>query len=130
MVSRLGQEWIIQITRLLSLTEDCIRQLFILAVDLAKASGDSDSQHHKAGEGSGNAAKAEAYFRLDMPFRKWLANIDPTQTDLDEAEQDWKSIVRRILLQLGEEMMEQAGEKSHYGSVGEGKTLYFAGRLY
>lgn len=115
MVSRLGQEWIIQITRLLSLTEDCIRQLFILAVDLAKASGDSDSQHHKAGEGSGNAAKAEAYFRLDMPFRKWLANIDPTQTDLDEAEQDWKSIVRRILLQLGEEMMEQAGEKAITG---------------
>ena len=113
--SQLGQEWVIQITRLLSITEECVEQLFSLAADLAKASGDSDSSHHRAGKGISNVAKAEAYFRLDMPFRKWLANIDPTQTDIDEAEDDWKNIVKQVLLQLGEEMTEQTGEKGIVG---------------
>jgi CRISPR system Cascade subunit CasA len=83
-LSQLGKRWVTQITRLLAITEDCVKQLFFLAADLAKASGDSDSLTHKAGEGISNAAKAEAYFRLDMPFRRWLADIDPTQSNMDE----------------------------------------------
>jgi len=101
MLSKLGEGWVTQITRLLSVTEDCIKQLFFLAADLAKASGDSDSSHHKAGEGLSSAAKAEAYFRLDMPFRIWLADIDPAQSDMDEAEQAWKDTVKRFSCSLG-----------------------------
>lgn len=114
-LTELGNEWVPKITNLVQLTDSCVRQLYSLAADLARASGDSDSLHHKAGEGSGNSAKAEAYFRLDMPFRKWLASIDPTQTDMDQAEQDWKDVVKRTLLQLGEEMTHQAGEKAITG---------------
>ncbi|NLI91844.1 MAG: type I-E CRISPR-associated protein Cse1/CasA [Peptococcaceae bacterium] len=123
MVSQLGQGWVTQIIRLLSITEDCVKLLSVLAADLAKASGDSDSLHHTAGAGNGSAAKAEAYFRLDMPFRKWLANIDPMQTDIAKAEQEWKNIVRGILLQLGEEMTHQSGEKAIIGR-------WVKGRLY
>lgn len=122
MVSQLGQEWVTRITVLLSMTEDCVKQLSILAADLARASGDSDSSHHKAGEGAGSAAKSEAYFRLDMPFRKWLANIDPAQTDIEAAEQYWKNIVKQIILQLGEEMTHQAGEKAIIGRWVEGRN--------
>jgi len=114
-LSHLGKGWSAQITRLLSITEDCIKQLFFLAADLAKASGDSDSSHHKAGEGISSAAKAEAYFRLDMPFRKWLADLDPAQSDIAKAEQDWKDTVQRVLLQLGEDMTHQSGEKGIVG---------------
>lgn len=115
MISRLGQEWVTRIIGLFTMTEDCVKQLSFLAADLAKASGDSDSSHQKAGEGIGSAAKAEAYFRLDMPFRKWLADIDPAQTDIEKAEQDFKNIVRQTLLRLGEEMTHQAGEKAITG---------------
>ncbi len=115
MLSKLGEVWVMHITRLLSITEDCVKQLFFLAADLAKASGDSDSSHHKAGEGISSAAKAEAYFRLDMPFRRWLADIDPAQSDMGEAEQVWKDTVKRVLLQLGEEMTHQFGEKAIIG---------------
>ncbi len=115
LVSQFGKGWITQVERLLSITEDCVKQLSFLAADLAKASGDSDSIHHKAGEGVGTTAKAEAYFRLDQPFRKWLADIDPLQTDVEAAELAWKSIVKRILYQLGEEITHQAGEKAISG---------------
>ncbi|MDD2234939.1 MAG: type I-E CRISPR-associated protein Cse1/CasA [Desulfitobacteriaceae bacterium] len=113
--TKLGANWVLRISNILQLTDNCVQQLFFLAADLAKASGDSDSLHHRAGEGISSIAKAEAYFRLDMPFRKWLANIDPTQTDIDEAEDDWKNIVKQVLLQLGEEMTEQTGENGIVG---------------
>jgi CRISPR system Cascade subunit CasA len=111
----IGNEWVSIITKLLQLTDSCVKQLSFLAADLAKASGDSDSLHHTSGAGSTSAAKAEAYFRLDEPFRKWLANIDPIQTDIDVAEQEWKNIVKQILLQLGEEITQQSGEKAIAG---------------
>ncbi len=121
--TELGNEWVPIITNLLQLTDNCVKYLSVLAADLAKASGDSDSLHHKAGESSSSAAKAEAYFRLDIPFRRWLANIDPTQTDVAKAEQGWKNITGRVLLQLGEEMTNQSGEKAIIGR-------YVGGRLY
>jgi CRISPR system Cascade subunit CasA len=122
MLSKLGEAWVMQISRLLSVTEDCIKQLFFLATDLAIASGDSDSQNHRAGEGISSAAKAEAYFRLDMPFRTWLADIDPAQSDMDEAEQDWINIVKQVLLQLGEEIAHQTGERAITGRWVERNT--------
>lgn len=122
MMSKLGHEWVTHVTRLLSITEDCVSQLYYLATDLAKASGDSDSSHHKAGEGITNAAKAEAYFRLDMPFRKWLAGIDPTHSDVNQAEHEWKNVVKRVLLQLGEEMVHQSSEKAITGRWVDKKT--------
>jgi CRISPR system Cascade subunit CasA len=121
--TELGNEWVPRITNLLQLTDSCVKLLSFLAADLAKASGDSDSLHHKAGEGNSRAVKAEAFFRLDMPFRKWLANIDPVQTDIDKAEQEWKDIMKRILLQLGEEMTRQSGETAIIGR-------WVKGRLY
>ncbi|HBN85340.1 MAG TPA: type I-E CRISPR-associated protein Cse1/CasA [Clostridiales bacterium] len=114
-LSHLGEEWVIRIIKLLSVTEDCIRYIGYLASDLAMACGDSDSQHHKAGEGSGNAAKAEAYYQMDLPFRKWLADINPSQTDPDEVEHAWKETVSQILLKLGEEMVYRTGEKGITG---------------
>lgn len=128
-LSRLGNEWVIRITRLLSMTEECIKQLYFLATDLAKASGDSDSLHHKAGEGISNTAKTEAYFRLDMPFRRWLTDIDPAQSEIDQAEQEWKATVKRVLLQLGEEMTNQSGEKGLVGRFVKGKLYTAPGAL-
>lgn len=113
--TELGCGWVTIITNLIQLTDNCVKLLSYLAGDLAKASGDSDSLHHRAGESNGDAAKAEAYFRLDMPFRKWLADIDPSQTETGSAEQVWKNTIKQILLQFGEEMTHQSGEKAITG---------------
>ncbi|HBN83141.1 MAG TPA: type I-E CRISPR-associated protein Cse1/CasA [Clostridiales bacterium] len=124
-LTQLGTDWVIRITNILQLTENCIKQLSLLASDLARACGDSDSQQHKAGEGSGNAAKAEAYFQMDLPFRKWLADINPTQSDPDKVELVWIETVKQILMQLGEEMVHRSGEKGITGRV-VNKRLYTA----
>lgn len=124
-----GNEWVPIITNLLQLTDNCVKLLSFLAADLAKASGDSDSLHHTAGAGNGSAAKAEAYFRLDVPFRKWLAGIDPMQTDIAKAEQDWKIIVRRTLLQFGEEITHLSGEKAITGRWVKGRLYTAPGAL-
>ncbi|MDD4772946.1 MAG: type I-E CRISPR-associated protein Cse1/CasA [Eubacteriales bacterium] len=113
--SKLGSDWVTRINNILQMTDNCIRQISYLAADLAKACGDSDSLYHKAGDGAGTAAKAESYFLLDMPFRKWLADIDPQKTDIDTAEQRWKDTVKGVLLRLGEEMVHQSGEKGIVG---------------
>lgn len=124
-LTKLGSEWVIRISKMLQLTDSCIRHLSSLAFDLAIACGDSDSQFHKAGESSGSAAQAEAYFQMDLPFRKWLSDIDPAQTDPDEAEESWKETVKKILMQLGEDMVRRSGEKGVTGRIVKG-TLYTA----
>lgn len=115
LLSSLSEGWIIRISHLLELTESCVNKLFGLAVELAKASGDSDSKGHTPGGGTGDAAKAEAFFRLDMPFRKWLAEINPEITDIDEAESRWKETLKKVVLDTGEEMVRQSGEKAITG---------------
>lgn len=127
--TQLGTEWVPVISNILQLTDKCIQQLFSLVSDLARASGDSDSSKHKAGEEAGKAAKAEAYFLLDVPFRRWLAAIDPTQTDITSAEQDWIDTMKRILLQLGEELTHRFGEKAVTGRWVNGKLYTAPGAL-
>ncbi len=124
-LSKMGQEWVIRINNVLSLTDECVKKIYFLTSEIARASGDSDSQKGKAGEGATSAAKAEAYFRLDMPFRSWLAGIDPLITDVEEAEVEWKDTLKRILLQLGEELVHQSGEKGIVGRI-VGDKLYTA----
>ncbi|HWQ76216.1 MAG TPA: type I-E CRISPR-associated protein Cse1/CasA [Syntrophomonas sp.] len=128
-LSQFGKEWVTQITRLLSMTEDCVKQLPYLTSDLARASGDSDSINHRAGEKIGNAAKAEAYFLLDVPFRRWLVAIDPAQTDITSAEQDWIDTMKQILLRLGEEITYRFGEKAIAGRWVNGKLYTAPGAL-
>jgi CRISPR system Cascade subunit CasA len=128
-LSQIGEEWIPRISNLLQLSDKGVNQLYVLACDLARAAGDSDSQYHKAGQDAGIAAKAEAYFRMDMPFRRWLAEIDPAKTDMNMAEEKWKAIMKRILLQLGEELTHEFGEKAITGRWVNGRLYTAPGAL-
>ncbi|NLA12111.1 MAG: type I-E CRISPR-associated protein Cse1/CasA, partial [Firmicutes bacterium] len=113
--TKLGSKWMPLINNLLRLTDDCVRRLAVLASDLAKAAGDIDSLQYRAGEGKVKASRAEAYYRMDEPFRRWLAAIDPLETDMGEAEQEWIGTLKRLLFQLGTEMSYQYGEKAIVG---------------
>ena len=119
--TELGGKWMPLINNLLKLTDNCVGKLAVLAADLAKAAGDSDSSHHRAGGGRADAGRGEAYFRMDEPFRRWLGSIDPLKTDMGEAEKEWTSVLKRILFQLGEEMSRQYGEKAIIGRLVEEK---------
>ena len=113
--TELGSRWMPLINNLLGLTDECVRKLAVLASDLAKAAGDIDSLHYRAGEGRAKICRAEAYYRMDEPFRRWLAGIHPLKTDMGEAEQEWIRVLKHILFQLGAEMGHQYGEKAIVG---------------
>ena len=60
------------------------------------------------------SARTQAYFRLDSPFRSWLGSLEE-DTDLDEACRTWRQTEVRLLLDLAEGMVQQAGTKALVG---------------
>lgn len=62
-------------------------------------------------------AKSQFYYEIDMPFRKWLAEIDPSVDDSDEQMMQWIEKAKNIALSLGKEMAEKSGEKSIVGKT-------------
>ena len=92
-------------------------QLANLAQSIAKAAGDSDGAFIR------DAAKEQAYFALDMPFRSWLAGIDPAQEKLPEAEERWWKIAQPIVRRLGAELIAQAGPQALVGREVDQKNI-------
>jgi CRISPR system Cascade subunit CasA len=111
LLSELGEKWIVRTVDLLSVTENCVKRLGWLASDLAEASGDKNNT-----KGKRDAAMEEAYFQLDLPFRSWLAAIDPQrESDIDAEDEKWRQQVQHIVLKLGEELIAEAGNNAFVG---------------
>jgi CRISPR system Cascade subunit CasA len=72
-----------------------------LAANLASAAGGD-------GAGPDSRAREQAYAALDAPFRSWLAQLG-AGTDPLQAHRDWHQTARSILLDLGRELIAQAG---------------------
>jgi CRISPR system Cascade subunit CasA len=75
-------------------------------------SGDKDTPKNKS---SVQRAVTQAYFDLDEPFRRWLAEINPNTDDKDKKSSEWLDSVRRLLLTQGREMLANAGEQALTG---------------
>ncbi len=88
------------------------------ASELAKASGKSgDLLTKKAVQQDRETAKKareELYFRLDIPFRTWLASISP-EDDISEKNADWHTTAYKIASSLGREMIDKAGTSAFCG---------------
>lgn len=118
LLSKLEIRWNTGISDVLAETEEAVRSVGTLAVDIAEASGDRRDYKGKLSsnmKGRRDAAKSEAYFRLDLQFRTWLAGIVPEQDHLDSKCDEWREIVRNTLLKLGEELVKAAGIKAFIG---------------
>lgn len=115
--SRKTHGWVVRITAELQTTEKMIYALSVLASDLALASGMPKGKRDADIKQKRSAAKEQAYFRMDAPFRKWLAEIDPTLDDIDETCAAWRRDARAIILRFGTELTEQAGPHAIRGHV-------------
>ena len=127
LLSRLRENWLTRITKLLEVTEKMVNQTGYLASDLAIATGDRDGKTKRA------SAREEAYFRLDLPFRSWLAAINPQTDDIEAIADKWVNITRKVVLDLGAEMVSQAGTKAFVGrevEVKNKKYRYTAPEVY
>lgn len=111
LLTSLGENWASRIITEIDTTEQLVEQVGILAQNLAKAAGSSDSANQR------NAAKEQAYFLLDEPFRAWLENIVPERDDdrKEEICSEWWEQAKRIVQDMGRDMVRQAGTKAFIG---------------
>lgn len=121
LLTDLSQNWVERICDELEVTETLVYRVGELAQRIAKASGDAD------GEAQRNAAKRQAYFRLDRPFRAWLEGIDPDRNDIAATCDVWWHQARHIVRTLGRELVEQSGPQAFIGRGDKGGT---AGQHY
>lgn len=70
---------------------------------------------------SRESASAQLYFRLDMPFRRWLAGITPEEVDSADYETEervfsaWQKTAKTIAYSCAEELAMHAGDAAMVG---------------
>ena len=79
-----------------------------LAQNLALAAGDKNDT-------GAEAARAQFYFAVDQPFRRWLQGIDPETDEPVEKAVEWQEQAYRLAAELGRQMVEQAGTAAFIG---------------
>lgn len=117
LLSEKGSDWIPAVIEQVEISNALVIQLANLAQSIAKAAGNSDGAFIR------DAAKEQAYFALDMPFRSWLAGIDPAQEKTTEAEERWWNIAQPIVRRLGAELIAQAGPQALVGREVDQKNI-------
>lgn len=100
----LGKKWQNQI---MIEIERCDRLALIvgrLGRDLEKAVGGDGISAEKR-------TKEQAYYRLDIPFRQWLLQVQPEQSPekQNQYRMDWRKISSTIIRNLGKELVDQVG---------------------
>jgi CRISPR system Cascade subunit CasA len=122
LLTSLGSDWVMRIIDEIETTDRLVQRIGKLAQDLAKAAGDAN------GKGRADASKEQAYFQLDLPFRQWLHNIDPTRDDPSITCDKWWKQARQIVLNLGKTLVEQAGARAFSGRTitEKKKELHFS----
>lgn len=116
------KRWRSDITHEIGRCDQLANCLGDLAKGLAWAQGDLES--------SGAATvKEQFYFRLDQPFRLWLACIDPSwdEEERQKSITDWHKTILRLAREQGEDMVKQAGPVAFAGrsvsqTIGKGKN--------
>lgn len=106
---RMEEQWIGRILQEIETTELLVRQVGILAQNIARASGDIDADRLRR---TASEAREQAYYRLDRPFRHWLEEIDPAHDDPNAMSMQWWERARRIVRELGRELVEQCGPRA------------------
>ena len=109
----------------------CEKTAFImgrLAQELDLAAGDRNDT-------SADTARTQFYFVIDQPFRQWLQSIDPDTKETDEKVDEWRDRLYQLAVEMGRNMVEEAGDAAFVGRIIENKKTgkkyrYTAPRSY
>jgi CRISPR system Cascade subunit CasA len=112
LLTDLHHEWNNRIDEILNKTDKCVWELGNFAINLLKSAGDDDENNYR---GASSNIRKRAYFVLDTSFRQWLKSIDPDHDDLEMKNNDWLDVMRKIILDIGEEYLMDADERSFVG---------------
>lgn len=98
-----GEQAVVAVRRV----EDAVKALKNLAGNLVRAAG---------GESDGVRDRTEetAFAALDLPFRRWIADLEP-DSDLLAVQTAWQQRVTGVVTRLADELLDQAGEAAWKG---------------
>jgi len=120
-----GKLWDKLVQDKISQTEKAAWHLGMLAEDLFKAAGGQPDSNAQASRK--DLASQTYYGQVDIPFRKWLASIDPDlgdgETRRAEKDAQWRMEAYRIALEQGRKMVQNAGQAAFAGRWIDG-TFY------
>ena len=94
------------------LCADCANRVGWFAANLDKAAGDRKGSHQAT-------AKARFFAEMDMPFRRWLTELDAESNSeaMKAASQNWRNQARTIALRVGETMITEMDNTAFIGRI-------------
>lgn len=95
--------------------EQAVAAVAGLARNLASAAGGD-------GDGRRSTVRAEAFFALDAPFRRWIADLG-ADTDFEAYIESWQLEVREIVGAMARELIANAGAPAWKGREVNGRWL-------
>ena len=134
----LGRRWTERIEREVQNCMEAAEKIGQLDKGL-KLAGGLDPSRFKAfkdAQKMTEAARAQFYFAVDQPFRRWLQSIDPETDEPVEKAAEWQVQAYQLAAELGRQMVEQAGAAAFVGRrIPEAKNkdkscLYTAPKAY
>lgn len=134
----LGRRWTERIEREVQNCMEAAEKIGQLDKGL-KLAGGLDPSRFKAfkdAQKMTEAARAQFYFAVDQPFRRWLQSIDPETDEPVEKAAEWQVQAYRLAAELGRQMVEQAGTAAFIGhrvpdkKNSEKSYLYTAPKAY
>ena len=138
LLNELGRTWQTRIENEVKTCEQTAEKIGQLDKWLKLAGGLDPSRFKtfKDAQKMTEAARAQFYFAVDQPFRRWLQGIDPETDEPVEKAAEWQEQAFRLAAELGRQMVEQAGTAAFIGhrvpdkKNSEKSYLYTAPKAY
>ena len=111
-LSEVGANWRSDIETEIRHCESLAYEIGKFAQNLYVASGGDNSPKNKTFTELPGKVKEQLYYRLDMPFRKWLISINPATMGEDKNKKikEWQDEARKIAADYANELMENSAE--------------------
>lgn len=132
LLTELGTDWQTKITEEVAKCDELSKEVKILAKKLIIAAGSSEDDAKECTFVQKSAE--QLYYEIDMPFRQWLASIDPKLSISSDVGQNlimqWHEKAKSIAKQMGRNFVESAGTTAIVGRIGEDGKYYCAAEAY
>ena len=128
LLSELGADWRSDIELEIEKCSKLAGAIAYLAQNLYVASGGSNSKKDKHYMEIPDNAKAQLYYRLDIPFREWLRSIDPECPDENmrfEKQREWQTAAKQIAYEYASELVNETDDTALVGHMTD-NNLYSA----
>lgn len=131
LLTELGKRWQTMISEEIANCDELAKAVSTLARRIELAAGSSDDTAGK--RASVGYAREQFYYEIDVPFREWLASIDPNWERCSDEEsaslKNWHDTAKMIAASIGKSLVESAGTAAIVGRMGKdekGNERYYS----